>query len=456
MMDAQKKHAPGEPPLSPNGCRSPLIHVLSSLADSRPVRMHVPGHKGKDLFSLDFTELPVTGDLYRDTETASPLRQAETLWAEKYHAAGCCFLTGGSSQGVAAALAALTVPGETILLDRYHHTSFTHAMALLDLHPVFLPRPVSHDGLFMSLPPRTLEAALHAHPNIKTVCITSPTYYGEACDIAALSSICRRYHARLFVDAAHGAHFPWAELGSPAAGADIFVCSLHKTLPALGQSAALFTNVETHLPRLRRASAWFGTSSPSYVLMASIDAAYTWLTAQGAERWRQILNTIRILRSNYDILSHVSPYIDPFRLTMRVSGLGYTGYEVSAIWQKKFNLWSEMCDERHVVCITGAADEPSDFTVLESALSYIYRNRRSPLLLPDITLPLPQRACSPRAALLSASQTMRLAEADGLTAADDILHYPPGVPICAAGEVIDTAALTAAGLAENMTVAVMP
>ena len=436
-----------------------MLSALMDFSRTRPVRMHIPGHKGIDPFALDFTELPPTGDLYRDDREDAPIRQAEAGGADVFGADVCCFLTGGSSQGIAAALAALTEPGGRILLDRCYHTAFTHAMAMLDLHPLPLARTFSPSGLCLPLPPADLDSGLRAHPDIKTVCITSPTYYGVLSDIPALADVCRRRNARLFVDAAHGAHFPWAGLGHPAQGADLFVCSAHKTLPALGQAALLFgraTGPEGRalLSRLRRATSWFGTASPSYLLMASIDAAFDWLQTAGTGRWAQNLKTICNLRAKYDILSQETAISDPFRITARVADWGYSGHRAAEIWQTRFNLWPELADARQTVCVATAADGAEEFAVLDAALEFLFDNRRPPLAAPPMAFPPTRRVCSPRTALLGPSRPVRLDRANGLTAAEDILLYPPGIPLCAAGQAIDAPALTAYGLPPDRTVSV--
>ena len=171
--------------------------------------MHMPGHKGRamtPLFSaaaIDYTEIPPTGNLYTGE---GPIAGAEALAAAAWGAPGAYFLTGGSTQGVLAGLALCAAPGETILLDRNAHKSFFSAAALLDLRPVYLCGPTAEG----------VSAALAARPEIKTVCLTSPTYDGRILDVSAIAAACRAAGARLFVDGAHGAHFPsWAGAAAP-------------------------------------------------------------------------------------------------------------------------------------------------------------------------------------------------------------------------------------------------
>ena len=238
---------------------APLYDALRALAGSHPLRMHMPGHKGRplpipelgDYAALDFTELPPTGDLYAG---GGPIGAAQDLWARAFGMAQCLFLTGGSTQGVLSALTLACRPGEGILLDRGCHRSAYNALALLDLHPVYLYRAALPDtDILGPITPEQVAQALACHPEIKTVCITSPTYYGVLSDIPALAACCHAHGARLVVDAAHGAHLPF--LGNrDLARADLAVVSAHKTLSAPGQSALLLAGADFSHAELRRAA----------------------------------------------------------------------------------------------------------------------------------------------------------------------------------------------------------
>ena len=164
----------------------------------------------------------------------------------------CLFLTGGSTQGVHAALALACKPGETVLLDRGSHRSAYNALALLDLKPVYLERPwLASEGITGPISPSAVAQALEEYPDAKTLCITSPTYYGMLSDLPALAELMHRRGGVLVVDGAHGAHLPF--LGNDhLSAADLVVTSAHKTLPALGQSALLLAGERFPHAGLRR------------------------------------------------------------------------------------------------------------------------------------------------------------------------------------------------------------
>lgn len=412
---------------------TPLYDAIRAYAAQNPARFHMPGHKGnflpapelQPIAPLDVTEVEPTGDLFSGGE---PFDQAQALWAAHFGMEYCLFLTGGSTLGLHAALALFCRPGDQVLIDRGCHRAVYNAMALLDLEPVYLPRPWrAGEGIAGPISPQDVENLLDSHPNIKTTCITSPTYSGVLSDVAELF---HRIHARggkLIVDGAHGAHLPF--LGVDAfSGCDALICSAHKTLPALGQSALLFTNgVDPR--RVRQMTSVFGSSSPSYPMMISLDCARDYLEGEGAEEYRRVARRTAALRSAFPSLQEGELRLDPTRLTL-------TSPDGSALARalEGENIWPEMADSGHVVLILTAQDREEDLHRLEEALE---RHRdllgKPPILPPP---PLPQPACSLREALFAPVERLPLENCLGRVAAGQLAPYPPGVPVVAPGEVI--------------------
>ena len=185
---------------------TPLCDVLRSYAARNPARFHMPGHKGGPLplpelsgaARLDVTEIPGTGNLYLAGE---PFDSAQKPWAERFAFDYCQFLTGGSTMGIHTGLSLLCAPGDRVLVDRNCHRAVFNTMAILDLEPVYLERPwLEQENLIGPITPEQVEFSLKTHPNIKTVCITSPTYAGVLSDIGAISPVVHAHGARLFVD----------------------------------------------------------------------------------------------------------------------------------------------------------------------------------------------------------------------------------------------------------------
>ncbi|MCD8004447.1 MAG: aminotransferase class I/II-fold pyridoxal phosphate-dependent enzyme [Oscillospiraceae bacterium] len=395
---------------------APLYRALAEFADTDPLRLHMPGHKGKGLpgwerlARLDFTELPPTGNLYQE---GGAIGRAEELWAAAFGMAACQMLTCGSTQGILAAMTLACPPGSAVLVDRGSHRSVYNAMALLDLRPVY----------FWDKTCRGIRKALDGHPEIKTVCITSPDYYGQLFDIPAIARLCHQRQACLVVDGAHGAHLPFLGL-EPFRGADLTVCSAHKTLPVLGQGALLFSGGRFGGEELRHAAALYGTSSPSYPILASMDLARAWMQSpEGRENYRRVCRRVQALRERFPALTG---RVDPARLTLRLQD----GFALERALQAR-NIWPEMADRGHAVFILTGMDSDGELNRLEDALAELDpcgEAEESP------QAPSPEMVLSPRQALFAPSQTVRLSQSQGLIAAQYIEPYPPGVPVVAPGE----------------------
>ncbi len=414
---------------------TPLYDSLRALAAQNPLRLDMPGHHGTPLpggfpwpSGLDFTENGATGDLFGDEPDA--IQAAEALWAKRFGFDSCLFLTGGSTQGVHAGLALLAGAGGSIALDRGSHRSAYHALALLDLSPHFLTRPwLAEEGVTGPILPETVKETLAAHPEIKTVCITSPTYYGTLSDIPAIAAVCHAHGAKLMVDGAHGAHLPFLGYTGYQA-ADVVVMSAHKTLPAPGQTALLFAN-GFPLSQLQRWGSVYGTSSPSYVLMATLDAARNYMEGEGTARYRETARLVDALRSRWPALQERdSLSLDPTRLTL----FSPDGFALADALRAR-GVYPEMADRGHVVCILTCADGEAELARLERALS------ETGLTGPCAPCPPPpgppEAALTPRQALFAPRETVRLADSAGRTAACQIAPYPPGVPVIAPGERIE-------------------
>ena len=415
---------------------TPLCDALRSFAAQHPLRMHMPGHKGRvlplmeasSLSPLDVTELPPTGDLFAG---GGAIGEAEALWAETFHMARCLFLTGGSTQGMLAALTMSCSPGSRILLDRNCHRSVYNALALLDLKPVYLNRPwLLEEGLCGPVVPAEADHLLSLFPDIKTICITSPTYYGILSDIPALSAAAHRHSATLIVDGAHGAHLPFLDDFSLSA-ADILVISAHKTLPALGQSALLLAGPQYPQRELRRAASLYGSSSPSYPIMASLDAARAFLEREGGQRYQKTAVSVSALRDRFPTLRENCNPLDPCRLVVHTAD----GLALQASLEQR-GIYPEMADRGHVVFICTCADTDADFTRLAEALTELMPADPQPTACIQCP-PSPQAVLTPREALFAPREYLPLRECTGRISAQQIAPYPPGIPVVAPGELVE-------------------
>lgn len=422
-----------------------LYEALCQRAGKQAVRFHMPGHKGRcpyplpiNPWSIDYTEIDGTGNLYAGDE---PILSAERHAARVLGAADCLFLTGGSTLALQTAIASVVPTGGSLVVDRNCHKAVTHTMALLDLTPHFVFPETLPSGIPGRIHPQDAARLLDAHPDAPALLVTSPNYYGVLQDIPALAAICHDRGRLLVVDCAHGAHLK-AVCGKSVIeqGADLAAVSTHKTLPALGQSAVLLSSGAIPFDTLLQTAPVFGTSSPSYVLLSSIDLACAWLENEGTARYRQCAKTVSRLRQKitestpFSALQGDTVPLDPCRLTLLCHDTNITGHELDAILSHDYGIDIEMADEHHAVLICTSMDKPPDYARLVGALHSprFCRRTASPPTIP--VLPVPERVCSVRQAQFSPCRPVPLTQAVGKVCARAVTPYPPGVPVIYPGE----------------------
>lgn len=429
---------------------TPLYDALLELSRQDPLRMHMPGHKGRagglfrNISTIDFTELNSTGNLYTGE---GPIRDAELLCAKAAGAKDALFFTCGSTQGIFTMLSAAVGMGGKLLLDRGCHKSVYHGMGLLDIDPVYLtPSSIPGTALAAPLTAEQAEQALTAHPSAKALFVTSPSYYGLRTDIGALARVCHAHGAYLLVDEAHGAHFPFVGLSSAVAlGADLAVVSTHKTWPALGSSSILYVGQDFPMDvlRLKELSALFATTSPSYPILASIDYARDQLEYQAGDSYRLTVQRTAQLR---DRINRETPFhalcpqdgllLDPCRLTVDTLCAGLSGHDAAALLEQQ-NIFVEMADERYLVMILTCCDGEDSFDRLWEGLKNLLPDAGN--TTPEAPLeppPLPVISCSIRNAMFGSCEFLPLKDAAGRVSAQILSPYPPGIPILAPGEEI--------------------
>lgn len=431
---------------------APLFHALQLLVVGDSARFHMPGHKGQpvfesfaEMFAIDFTETHGTGNLYLGE---GPIRDAEIAAARYFRADDCFFLTGGSTQGNLAMLATAIGQGGAVLLDRGCHKSVCHACALLDITPHFITAaPLPGDSILGGISPEAIESALRLHPEIRGMLVTSPTYYGVCHDLSELAAVCHRHGARLLVDGAHGAHFRALGIPMPIeSGTDIAVLSIHKTLPCLGQGAVLLMKRDIDRKALRENTALFGTSSPSYPIMASIDLARAYMEDMGAAKYLKAAENCIAFRSFLNESTGFSALdegtyelLDPCRLTVSTRGTSFTGMQVSSHLWEQFGIACEMDDPEHIVFIFSANDTAVNLRRLKNAfkkLSSLSQSRLPQKSHASIRFPDAERVMSVREAWFSPHRGVSLPHAVGKICARPVTPYPPGIPLLWPGEKI--------------------
>ncbi|MBW4651959.1 MAG: aminotransferase class I/II-fold pyridoxal phosphate-dependent enzyme [Kaiparowitsia implicata GSE-PSE-MK54-09C] len=451
----------------------PLVAALRRCRDAPDAAFYTPGHKrgrgisqalqdllGKTVFQADLPELPALDNLFAPE---GAIAQAQTLAAELFGADHTWFLANGSTCGLQAAVLATCRPGDRLILPRNCHQSAIAALILAGVHPIFVQPEVDSDwGLAHGLTPDAVAAALAQYPDARAVMLVSPTYYGMCSDVRAIAHVAHQHQIPLIVDEAHGAHLAFhSQLPASAleAGADLVVQSTHKVLSALTQASMLHLQGPWVDPaRVCRALPLVQSSSPSYLLLASLDAARHQMAHHGAELMARTLDLAAQARDHLaaipqlKVLSLPAPTpgcaaLDPTRLTVDVSPLGMTGFAADDCLSQQWQVTCELPGLRHLTFIISLGNTPADIDALVQGLGAIAATH-SPTAAPIAPLAPFQMPgsiqvppVSPRDAFFALAETVLLVDAGDRLSAEMVCPYPPGIPVLLPGDRLTAAAL---------------
>ena len=420
----------------------PIYDMLT--AASGRGSFHMPGHKGRapfdqrDLYALDTTELPLTDDLYTPE---NGILRAEKLYAQAAGAAETLFLHNGSTSGIHVMLQLWAGEGDTVILPRNAHMSAVNGCVLGGLKARWIPVTQEKDG-YCHIREEDVLAALRRYPEAKTLLLTRPDFYG--CCLK-MERIIREAHAlgvRVVVDEAHGAHLPWIAgvKSAGALGADAWVQSVHKTLPGLTGSAVLHLKDGAFRSRAMRILRREQTSSPSFVMLMSIDDGRAYMEEKGREELARVAERageIRILlpelgyQDAHALWRELGLEFDPARLVIAAP---QGGAALAEKLQAK-GIDAEMHDHHRVVLILSAMDTDEDFDRLAAALKDIPADAAQTAALPYPPA-LPERVLEVRQAVMGPCEDVPLERAEGRIAAAPAGLYPPGIPLVCPGEVV--------------------
>lgn len=433
-----------------------LAQRLADYAAGGAVPFHMPGHKRRALHSpglpwgLDITEIDGFDDLQDPTGV---LLEAMELAAGLWGSERAFLLVNGSTGGILAGLHAALPRGSTLLMARNCHKAAYHAVELLGLRPVFLQPPVdAATGVAGSLAVERVAQALEEHPEAKGLFLTSPTYDGVLSDVGGLCELCHRKGIPVLVDEAHGAHLGFGPFpgGAVAAGADLVVQSLHKTLPSLTQTALL--HVQGGLvdgENVARSLGMFQTSSPSYPLMASMDGCLRLVRDEPGmfERWFGLLDgfdrgaaglrRLKVLCHGTDALEGHPEFwgFDPSKLVICCRGGGVTGPRLMERLRREYGVELEMAAPAYATAMTGAGESEESLGVLLRALLEVDSGLAEGTAEAGFWTPaVPERVLEPAGALERSWETLPAGEAVGRVAAQYLWAYPPGIPLLVPGE----------------------
>lgn len=476
-----------------------IIEAICSYVSKEPVRMHMPGHKGRKAFSadpssappspewaaglldqlraLDMTESPGLDNLHYPTGC---IRNAEARAERVFGSGRTYFLVNGATSGIQASLLSvrMTLGSGSILLPRNVHKSLVSAMVMSGLEPIFVwpeynPRLGGYLPLDTARVAEALDSAAAKGQTPKAVFLINPTYTGFARNLTGTAALVHERGMAFLVDEAHGSHFSVGEnLPLPAlkAGADLVTHGTHKTTVAFTQTALLHvgTGAITRFPGLldnvEEALRAVMTTSPSYILMTSIEQAIRVLEKDGGKWANQGTKVAIELASRLSRIPGLTAapntgaeglpgdlQHDPTKLLVNLDGLGCTGPEAVKFLVQECGVVPELTGPHYLLMLVSGAHDESDVEAVEVAFRRLAeRFPRQPGTSASVSasaigtgagslteMPHPEKCMSLREAFLSVSRPVPVEKAEGRISADTVVIYPPGSPLVTPGERID-------------------
>lgn len=443
--------------------RLPIYDALTAYVARKQVHFDVPGHKRnpKTKRMKEFMDKRLI-DL--DVSSAKPLdlignpkgiiREASQLMAKAYSSEDAFLMVNGTTAAVQNMILAAVNPGEKIIMPRNIHKSAMNALILSGAVPVYL-KPVLDEnlGIAHGVTLESVREAIENNRDAKAVLLMNPTYYGVSSDLFEIVNLVHDNHMLLLCDEAHGAHFYFNDklpAGGMTLGADMSSVSLHKTGGSLTQSSVLLAHrryLDTHL--VNRAVALTQTTSPSYLLLSSLDVTRQMLEEHGKELLDEALALADYARTRINALDgYYCPGkeligqpgvhdLDLTKLTIKVSDLGLSGNQVYDLLRDQYGIQVELGDVHIILAVVSVGDTLEGVDALIAALADIAKNHRTDKrITAGFHWSRPVMVISPRAAYYAKKRPVDLADAAGDIAGESVMAYPPGIPIVAPGEKI--------------------
>ena len=439
-----------------------LYQKLTDYAKSDIYPFHMPGHKRISLkenirsaYEIDITEIDGFDNLHHAKEILKDAQQkARTLYGSKY----CFYLINGSTCGILAAISSVVNRNEKILVARNSHKSIYHGLFLRQLKAEYVYPVETSLGIQGQVTKEQIEELLIKQPDIKAVLITSPTYDGVVSDIKGIAEVVHKYEIPLIVDSAHGAHFGFSK-GFPEnaikLGADLVIESVHKTLPAFTQTALLHVCSErVSLDKLKMYLSIYETSSPSYILMAGMDACMEFLEENGQEHFQKLeenlskfyektscLKYLKVVRT-CDFSNEEAFDFDESKILILSKHSAVSGADLQNLLLEKYKLQMEMACGNYTLALSSIMDRKEGFERLAQALIEIddafslefHLCEANQMIFNSNVYKIQTKHLEIFEAQERDTEAVLLEEAIGKTSGSYVYLYPPGIPIIVPGE----------------------
>lgn len=443
---------------------TPLFDALMEYVNRETIPFHVPGHKkgvgmdkefknfmGENPFKIDVTVFKLVDSLHHPT---GPIKKAQELAADAYGADATFFSIHGTSGAIQAMVMSVVTDGDKIIVPRNVHKSITAGIILSGAIPVYMqPELDKKVGIAHGVAPSTVEATLNKHPDAKAVLIINPTYYGVATDLKTIADIVHSHGIPLIVDEAHGPHLGFNDklpMSAMEAGADICSQSTHKIIGAMTQASLLHVHSKyVDINKVHQLLSLLQTTSPSYILMASLDCARRQIALNGEELLEYTINLINYARDEINKIPGLYSFgeevlgvpgcyaFDPTKLTITCRDLGITGFDLDMILANKYHIQMEMSDLYNVLAVGSFGDTKESVEALISALKEVSNEYfgKGNIKSDFIDIPsIPEQLQRPREAFTSLKSSVSLKDSIGLISGEFLMAYPPGIPVLCPGE----------------------
>ena len=444
--------------------QTPLFDALMEYVDRGTIPFHVPGHKkgdgcddkfknfvGKNVLSIDVTVFKLVDSLHHPTGV---IKLAQELAADAYGSDKAFFSINGTSGAIQAMILSVVSRGDKIIIPRNVHKSVTAGIILSGAHPIYMQPEIDRTiGVALGVTPETVEDTLRKNPDAKAVLIINPTYYGVAADIKKIADIVHSYDIPLIVDEAHGPHLSFNDrlpISALDAGADMCAQSTHKIIGSLTQSSLLHVKgPRIDVNRVQQVMNLIQTTSPSYILMASLDVARMQIATKGKRLLDKAIDLAQYARKGInnipglycfgeEVLSKKGAYgFDPTKLTICCRDMGITGFELDRILSEEYHIQFEMSDLYNALAVGSFGDSKEKMDILLSALTDISHKYSKPNIKKSDVLEIPatpEQVMTPSEAFNSQAVSTALKDSIGKISGEFLLAYPPGIPVLCPGE----------------------
>lgn len=438
-----------------------ILNKLEELKDDNLTSFHVPGHKtGKifrklgyknileKIYTLDTTEIDGTDNLHNAKEI---IKESQDRAARVFNSDKTIYLVNGTTCGIEASIMAVCNPKSKIIVNRDCHQSVINACILGDIDPVYIESMVcKKTNIIMGVDVESTKSVIDNNLDAKAIVLTYPTYYGKTFD---LKSVCDYAHSKniiVIVDEAHGAHLQLSNNLPKSAieqEADIIIQSTHKTLPSFTQSSMMHVkgnSVDTN--KIEAMLRFLESSSPSYVLLTSLELAVDIYDNYGIKLMENLLSNINNFKSKFKNNENIiiDNNMDKTKIFISLKKLGITGYELDSILREKYKIQVELSNYYGVLLICTIGNDEEDFVRLKRALDDFILNTNDKELLEDINYPesIPEKVLNPRQAFYSDKHSVKLEDSIGKISGEYIIPYPPGISLISPGEIITQEIIT--------------